>query len=106
MHSQAYNHLINQQADGMAPMPKFCTPDSLFNPHFPNEDFHLIFPEEMKRGTMEEVSPFVNTALAVRIMNAQHDLIRRNAKTPEEGMREMTHRSTRRFKRRWREIRS
>ena len=90
MHSQAYSHLVNQQADGMAPMPEYCTPADLFNPDYPTEDFHAIFPEEVKHGTMEQISPFVNTALAVRLMDAQHDLIRRNAKTPEQGMREMT----------------
>jgi hypothetical protein len=38
---------------------------------------------------MESISPFVNTALAVRLINAQHDLLRRNAKSPEEAMRSM-----------------
>jgi ABC-type glycerol-3-phosphate transport system substrate-binding protein len=90
MHTKEYNDLINQLADGMAPMPKYCTMQSLVNPEFPKEDFHAVFPETMKHGTMEGISPFVNTALAVRLTDAQHDLIRRNAKTPEEGMREMT----------------
>lgn len=89
MHSREYNELVNQQADGMAPMPKYCSDKELFNPNFPKEDFHPVFREEMKHGTMESISPFVNTALAVRLINAQHDLLRRNAKSPEEAMKSM-----------------
>jgi multiple sugar transport system substrate-binding protein len=90
MHTKEYNDQINQVADGMAPMPKYCTLASLVNPHYPGEDFHAVFPEEIKRGNIEPISPFVNNALASRLMDAQHDLMRRNAKTPEEAMREMT----------------
>jgi ABC-type glycerol-3-phosphate transport system substrate-binding protein len=89
MASEQYSDLVNQQADGLAPVMKYCTDASLFNPKFPNEDFHPVFREQMARGVSEEVSPFCNTAVAERIFTAQVELIRRNAKSAEQGMKDM-----------------
>lgn len=89
MASKPYNDLVNQQADGVAPIMKYCTDASLNNPNYPNEDFHGVFRDEMSRGVSEPISPFCNTAVAERIFAQQLDLIRRNAKSPEAGMKEM-----------------
>jgi ABC-type glycerol-3-phosphate transport system substrate-binding protein len=89
MASKPYSDLINQQADGLAPVMKFCDDASLFNTNFPNETFHPVFRDQMRMGVADSISPFCNTAIAEKIFSAQLDLIRRNAKTPAEGMKEM-----------------
>lgn len=82
-----YNRLINQQADGLAPVVKYCTPETLFNPQYPQEDYHMVFRDIMPLSTPERISPYVNAALAERIITKQLDLVRRDAKTPADAMR-------------------
>jgi multiple sugar transport system substrate-binding protein len=90
MATKPYSDLVNQEADGLAPVMKYCYPDAnLINPKFPNEDFHPVFRDQTARGVSEEVSPFCNTAVAEQIFKSQVDLIRGNAKSPAEGMKEM-----------------
>lgn len=85
-----YNRLVNQQADGLAPMVRYCTDDTLANPDFPGEDFHHVFRDVMPLGQPEQISPFVNAAAAERIISIQLDLVRHNAKSPADAMRAAT----------------
>jgi len=82
-----YNRLVNQQADGLGPMKKYCTPQNLFNAQFPQEDYHMVFRDVMPLGEAEQISPFVNAAAAERLITKQLDLVRRDAKTPTDAMR-------------------
>ncbi|NCO43036.1 MAG: hypothetical protein AUJ96_29095 [Armatimonadetes bacterium CG2_30_66_41] len=81
-----YNRLINQQADGLAPMIRYCTDKTLFNPHFPQEDYHRVFREVMPLGEPEQISPFVNAAAAEQLISIQLDLVRRDAKSAAAAM--------------------
>ena len=81
-----YNRLINQQADGLAPMIRYCTDDTLFNPHFPQEDYHRVFREVMPLGEPEQLSLFVNAAAAEQLISIQLDLVRRDAKSAAAAM--------------------
>ncbi len=83
-----YNRLINRQADGLAPMKRYARPEILNHPDYPEEDFHAVFPKVMELGVAEEMSPYINTALADRIIRKQLDLVRRNAKQPQAAMRD------------------
>jgi len=82
-----YNRLINQQADGLAPMIRHCGDETLANPQFPQEDYHAVFRDVMPLGAPEQISPFVNAAAAERIISIQLDLVRRNAKSAADAMR-------------------
>jgi ABC-type glycerol-3-phosphate transport system substrate-binding protein len=86
MSGPEYNRLINQQADALGPSKRYCTDENLFNPAFPEEDFHRACRDVMEFGVPEESSPFVNAAVVDRIMTKQMDLIKRDAKSPAEGM--------------------
>ncbi len=83
-----YNNLVNQQADGLAPVEKYCTPEVMTNPKFPWEDYHEVFRQVMPLGESEKTSPFVNDAAVNRILDIQLDLVRRDVKTPEAAMNE------------------
>jgi multiple sugar transport system substrate-binding protein len=84
-----YNRLINLQADGLPPMMQYCTDADLPNPNYPDEgDMHRTFRDVMQYGVPEEFSPFVNNHLVERIVQTQYDLIRLNAKSPADAMRE------------------
>lgn len=88
MASPEYTQRVNRQADGLGPVPQFCTPESLVNPSFPGEDFHGVFLDVAPLGVSPNTSRYVSASLATRLMNQQLDLLRRNAKTPEQAMRD------------------
>jgi multiple sugar transport system substrate-binding protein len=78
-----YNKLINRQADGLAPMKKYCTDDLLIDPDHPDEDFHPAFRDAMNFGGPEQISPFVNAGLVERILFKQFDLLKRGKPAAE-----------------------
>jgi ABC-type glycerol-3-phosphate transport system substrate-binding protein len=86
MAGQPYNRLINQEADGLGPMIRFATPDNLLDPAHAGEDFHAVFPVVMARSLPEEISPYVNAAVADRIITKQIDLVCRGTKSPADAM--------------------
>ncbi len=83
-----YNRLINLQADGMGPVKSYCTDENLINPRFPQEDFHPVYREIQEAGFPDEISPFANANAVGRLIGQQYELIRLNAKSPEDAMRE------------------
>ena len=86
MSGPEYNRLINQQADGLGPVMKYCTDENMLNPNFPNEDFQQVFRDAQARGVPEQTSPFINTGVVEGIVGRQFELIRLNAKSPADAM--------------------
>jgi multiple sugar transport system substrate-binding protein len=86
MSGPEYNRLINQQADGLGPVMKYCTDENMINPDFPNEDFQQVFRDAQARGVPEQTSPFINTGVVEGIVGRQFELIRLNAKSPADAM--------------------
>src|SRR5438094_4633522 len=50
LNSAEYNRLLNQQADGFAPVMKYCTDQTLFNRDYPHEDFQRLFAQAQALG--------------------------------------------------------
>lgn len=84
--SPEYNRLLNQQADSLPPMIRYCTDEDLVNPVYPHEDYHPVFRDALLLGEPEEVSPFVNAYTAGQIINGQLDMILGNHKSVAEGL--------------------
>jgi multiple sugar transport system substrate-binding protein len=87
MTTAEYARLVNQQADGLAPTPKHCTSESLVVKEFPDEDSGEVFLSVVPLGRSDDISPFVNAALADRIITRQLDLALRDTKSVAEAMR-------------------
>ena len=87
--SPEYNELLNVQGDAVGPMIEYCklTPKQADNPFL--QDMPR-WNEIMKYGIPEEVSPFVNGTIAMRIIEKQIEQVRRNLKTPEKAMEDAT----------------
>ncbi len=86
-HGQAYNDLINRQADGLAPVQKYCfTEQYLHDPEHPREDFNAVFTDVMRFAVSEPTSPFINGSTAMRLITEQLDMVWENRKTPAEAM--------------------
>jgi len=88
MSGMPYNNLINEQADGLAPViSSCCTPEFLHNPKYPSEDFNSVWRGIMGHSRPAEISPFIDYQVANRIFAKQLDLIKANQKTASQGMR-------------------
>ncbi len=87
MASPAYNNLINHQADGIAAFRKYCdTPEFLHDPAYPNEADNAVWRDATAFAGSLETSPFVNGALANKIIFDQMDLVRINAKSAKAAL--------------------
>jgi ABC-type glycerol-3-phosphate transport system substrate-binding protein len=83
-----FNRLVNNQADGLAPVKIYSqTKEFLLNPDFPEETQNHVWREVMEHAIADEMSPFVNGYLARRIMDVQLDLVKRNDKPVAEALR-------------------
>lgn len=88
MNGQAYNELINHQADAVSPVKRWCYTDLfLHDPDFPQEDYNATWLEAMERGLPDEVSPFVNGNVADRILTKQLDLVKADEKPAADALR-------------------
>ena len=88
-HERPYNDLINNQADALAPVIKFCSGQAfLHNREHRNEDFNQTWFDVMKYGEPMESSPYVDGQVVQRIMDIQMDLVRANAKTAADACRD------------------
>ena len=83
-----YNELINHQADGVAPVARYCqTPEFLHDPAYPEEDYNAVWRDIIQYAVCEELSPFVNGRVATRLLEGELDLVRNDQKTPAEALR-------------------
>lgn len=90
MHSKAWNELVNEQADALAPVMKYdYTNTFLHNPKYPKEDYNEVWRSALERATPEQVSYFVNGATVDRILSDKTELIRLGGSVPK-AMREAT----------------
>ena len=88
MMTPEYNDLINKQGDAMPPMKKYCfTEGFLYNSEHPEEDYNAIWRDVMQYGIPERPSPFVDGAIAKRIIKDQLDLVKINQKSAADAMR-------------------
>lgn len=82
MAEEPFNQLVNNQADGMAPVRKFAYTEAfLHNPAHPEEDQNDVWRAVLELAPPDETCPFVNEAVATRVINEQLDLLRCNQKT-------------------------
>ncbi|MHB9037960.1 MAG: extracellular solute-binding protein [Armatimonadota bacterium] len=82
-----YNELVNQQADALAPVIQYSYGSAYtHNSAYPAEDFHAVWRDAAKYTVPEQVSPFVMSQVATRILDRQMDLARTNQKTPAEAL--------------------
>lgn len=87
MARQEYNELVNHQADALGPIKTFTYSDKyLHDPDYPQEDFNAVWRDVMNYGVPDQVSPFVNGQVAVRILTKQLDLIKNNQKSPADAL--------------------
>lgn len=83
-----YNELINHQADGVAPVKKYCyTDEYLKDKDFPQEDNNAVWRDSVMLARSGEISPFINSLTAGRILGKQMDLVRNNQKPVAEALR-------------------
>lgn len=83
----AYNQLINDQADAVGPVAKYCAGERfLHNPEYPEETYNDLWAEAMDLGVPDEVSPYVNGNLANRILGKQLDLVKNDQKSPADAL--------------------
>jgi ABC-type glycerol-3-phosphate transport system substrate-binding protein len=88
MSGDAFNVLVNSQADGLAPVKRFAyTEDYLHNPAHPEEDQNEVWLRALEIANPDETCAFVNEAVANRIISEQLDLVRNNQKTAEAAVR-------------------
>ncbi len=88
LHGQAYNDLINRQADGLAPVMKYCSTDAfLHNPEYPQEDYNDAWRAAAAHADPNAVSPYINGATADKTLIMQSDLVKAGKKTGEDAMR-------------------
>lgn len=87
MASAPYNELVNSQADGMAPVKRFASTEAfLRNPAHPEEDHNEVWRQVLETSVPEELSVFINGAVASRIIGEQLDLAFSNQKTVGEAL--------------------
>lgn len=85
--SEDYCNQINDSADNMAPVTKYCYTDRfLHNPEHPEEDYNDVFRSEMACARSVELSKFVNPYVANRIYQRYLDLMRNRELEPAEAM--------------------
>lgn len=85
--SQAYNDVVNANADGVGPSVRFTETDAfLHDPAHPDEDYNLVWREMQRRAIPDETSPFVNGSTMKRITEGQLDLIKSGDLSPAQGL--------------------
>jgi ABC-type glycerol-3-phosphate transport system substrate-binding protein len=89
MAGKEYNDLVNHQADGIAPVTRYCyTPEFLHDPEYPEEDYNAVWREIMGAGEPDYMSQFVNAQTATRIFKKQIDLVKNDQKPVADAMRD------------------
>lgn len=86
--SKEYNELLNDQADAVSAIRKYCeTPRFLFNPHHPEEDYNQVWLDTIKIAQPIEISPFLKGVEQAPLYN-QLDLVKGNLKPVDQAMRD------------------
>lgn len=88
--SEPYGNLINGQADGIAAFKKYdVLPSFMLNPEHPEEDYNDVWRKAAEFGMPDENSPFVNGHVVQRISDMQLDLVKSDAKSPADAVRDI-----------------
>lgn len=97
--SQSYSELLNDQADGMAAVRRFCeTERFLFNPQHPEEDYNRVWLESIRIAQPAEISPFLKGNELAPLRN-QLDLVKGKLKPADQAMRDAARDCNRRIAR-------
>jgi multiple sugar transport system substrate-binding protein len=83
-----YNDLINSQADGLAPVVRFCETDRfLHDPQHPDEDYNRLWLQIQKRAVETPFSPFLRGG-DLDVITNQTDLIQNGLKPAPQALRD------------------
>lgn len=86
--SEEYNLLLNDQADALSPVMKYCYTDRfLHNPQYPNEDYNHVWREAVAISIPDEYTPFLRGP-DLSTIGTQIDLIRVDQKPVAQAMRD------------------
>lgn len=97
--SREYNELLNDQADALAPVKKYCYTDRyLHNPQYPEEDYNEVWRACLERAVPEEHTDFLIGSEFAPI-NDQFDLVKADAKPVDQAMRDATKNANERIQR-------
>ncbi len=84
-----YNDLINRQADAVAAVIRYnYSPEFLYNPDHPEEDYNEVWRDVVQYGAPDAWSPFVNGQAANRILTKQLDLVKNDQKSAAHALRD------------------
>jgi ABC-type glycerol-3-phosphate transport system substrate-binding protein len=83
----AYNHLINEQADGVGPVMKYAqTQEFLHDPRYPAETYNAIWANMQKLAVGDTPNPYVAGEVSNRIVWNQLDLVKANLKSVPDAL--------------------
>lgn len=87
---EPYNLQIVRSADGLPPLPAYVErSEFLADPSYPEEDFHQLFRQAVKRGAVGEISPLISPWTANKLMIEQLDYMTSGTKSPAQTCRDM-----------------
>jgi ABC-type glycerol-3-phosphate transport system substrate-binding protein len=89
LHGEEFNRVVNEWADALPPVKEFAyTDEFLFNPDYPDEDFHEMWRLAAESAEPVDLTPFANGAVVNRIITLQTDLMKFGRKDAESAMRD------------------
>jgi hypothetical protein len=87
--SKEYGALINDQADGISAFKaQSAGPAFENNPRHPEETYNSTWRQVTETAVGQEGSPYINGQVAKRIFDKQLDLVRVDAKSAEQAMKD------------------
>ena len=87
--SKEYGALINDQADGISAFKAQSSgPEFENNPRHPEETYNTTWRQVTETAVGQEGSPYINGQVAKRIFDKQLDLVRVDAKSAEQAMKD------------------
>ena len=89
MNSRYWSELINEQADCLAPLKRYCYQERFAeNKRYPSPDYTIAWRNILESARPIVFSPYVNGETFMRILTKHTDLVRLNQKPAAEAMRE------------------
>ena len=89
LHGEEFNQTVNRYADALPPVKKYAYAEEfVFNPDYPNEDFHKMWRLAAEAAEAVDSTPFVNGAVVNQIITLQTDLMRFGRKNAADAMRD------------------
>ena len=97
--SKPYNELLNDQADAMSGIPKYCaTPRFLHNPEHPEENYNQAWLDAIAHAEPAEISPILKGIEMAPLRN-QLDLVKGDLKPVDQALKDAARDTNERIKR-------